>query len=558
MRRTAENDIDPVQASPASSESSGEPPSRSAADLRHALVALGTQFARAVDMLDDAPATAEIETLVQAGAADAALLASAFACLARTQNWGPALALGPWSGSLLLSLCGGGLDRFADLDDQTHGSRFDDLLRRQEIFLSLLARGDAGPPCFLVCLAPPDQVAQDLTTLLPGCPITIAPGGDAVLRIQFLQDPPPALHIASGSAPLAEPAATLHSAVSMSWRVLCLATSDVEQRTGQRIGWLADQVEDEVPGSPHPALRWLSDVPPQLWPALLNVEMHPSSSEARLAVGQTQDHGGDHPPFASLSALDAAPPAVAGVLQTRLALIRQIARLAEVYPDSVWGATLASAPAGARAAIMAAAHAAGVETLPPSEVAPALSRPLDEVAADAQPLGAGDSRAGLDASPSPAGTPPDPFRRTVCLGDEPLELSLDGGTKDAPVRVFRGRQAPDRPAAGAEAGPYTPVEVEGALLWIARDLAREDEPGMVRVRLPLSGSEEADLALIDAVRQVLLRFPGPHHATIELHYAARSRLLPSENSVAWSPDLEAALGALAGEHAVTFGRAEEA
>jgi hypothetical protein len=241
-----------------------------------------------------------------------------------------------------------------------------------------------------------------------------------------------------------------------------------------------------------------------------------------------------------------------------------------MYPASIWGATLASAPAGVRAEIAAAAHAAGLEIVLPSETAPALAWQVDEVGGVAAPLpdatpeaatqarATGEDRSGLDASHTPAGTPQGPFRRTVRLGDESLELSLEGRTEAAQVRVFRDMPAPGSTAAGAEGAPYTPVELEGTLLWIAGNLVQEGEPGMVRVRLSLSGSEEADLVRIDAVRDVLLRFPGPHHAAIEMHYATRSRLLPTEHGVDWSADLRAALTTLVGAAAVTFRRAEEA
>jgi hypothetical protein len=149
--------------------------------------------------------------------------------------------------------------------------------------------------------------------------------------------------------------------------------------------------------------------------------------------------------------------------------------------------------------------------------------------------------------------------RTIRLGEEAVDLALAGPISNAaPVRVARGGTLDATDAQQPGEPDYIPIERDGAALWIASDLVRATVPGAVTVRLPLSGSEEADLSLIEAVRTLLERYPGPHHARLDLTYAGRHKALPLDPTIAWSADLRQGLSALLGEDAATFSQPAEA
>ncbi len=521
-------DVDPAHA----------PPSWTTERLWSAIRALGARFACAVDGLDEAALTAELATLVQTDTAGAALLACAFACLSRTQAWGPALAVGPWSGSLLVSVCGGGLDRFADLDDLTHGARFAELRQLQEEFLSLLARGEAGMPRFLLCSVPTERLADDLMALLADYPVAAAPADDTQFKIQYVQDDLSTLHIIIGpgeppmsGATVAGHLASLHGAASMTWRVFCLATSDVEQHTGQRIGWLVDQDQDALLAAlpPHPTLRWLDDVPPPAWQALSQGASHLPSSGSHGEGSQELAMEAAQPPSILPTALDAMPAPARSVLRTRQDLLWQLGRLAALHPASVWAAVLQAAPTGARAEIAVAARAADAPI------------PLPEP----------------DVVSSPDA--PEPFARSLRLDGQPVEIFVPGSLADGtPVRVAPGWPAPQGDHPWQDPSPYIAIEHDGTLLWVAGELVDDAVPGVLRVDFTLSGIEDADLALIDAVCEVLQRFPGPHEAVLTLHYAGRRRSLPPLSGVAWSTALQTALATLVGDQPISFSRGDGA
>src|SRR5437868_2493826 len=72
-------------------------------DLLGAVFQLAATYGRHGETGEDLPAIVEATALVEAGAAASTLMACAFACLARTSIWGPALAVGPWAGSALVA-----------------------------------------------------------------------------------------------------------------------------------------------------------------------------------------------------------------------------------------------------------------------------------------------------------------------------------------------------------------------------------------------------------------------------------------------------------------------
>ena len=565
MLHTADNEIGDALLAPASSDLVVESAPWSAERLRRTIEALGIRFARSVDSVDEAPVVAEITALVHAGAAGAAVLACAFACLARSKEWGPALALGPWSGSFLVTLCGGGLERFADLDDLTHGARFAELARLQEAFLSLLALGTAGTPNFLVCMAPPDQLADDLNELLPDCQVSMLPTTNSVTRLQLVDRS--SLHIMTGSADLSLPSVVrpaaawaLHCVASMSWRVFCLATAAVEERTGQRIDWLTEGGPDAAPAGSqfHPVLQWLDDVP-SLAPTMGGkAAAHASLSNLTRESGTTADPVAETPPGIAPGLDEDAPLPAFNALSTRLALLQQLTFLAEAHPASVWAALLACTPANSRGAVADAARAAGVQTLPAFMPTPVPDRQGEEetvlqISPDRE------DRLEPRADSTAMAETPERSARTLLLAGELIVLSSEGSQSDGePVHVARGAPVSGTGAAPDQRSPYTPVEREGALLLVANDLVREVAPGVVTVRLSLSGNEDGDLALVDAVREVLERFPGPHRGALELHYAQHQRLLPLGKGVAWTAEVQAALATLVGEHAITFRQAPEA
>jgi hypothetical protein len=127
----------------------------------------------------------------------------------------------------------------------------------------------------------------------------------------------------------------------------------------------------------------------------------------------------------------------------------------------------------------------------------------------------------------------------------------------AAVRAARGGTLDSTDAQQPGEPDYLPIERDGAALWIASDLVRAAVPGVVTVQLPLSGSEESDLSLIEAVRTLLGRYPGPHHAVLDLTYAGRHKALPLDLTVVWSADLRQGLSTLLGEDAAVFSPPDE-
>jgi hypothetical protein len=166
--------------------------------------------------------------------------------------------------------------------------------------------------------------------------------------------------------------------------------------------------------------------------------------------------------------------------------------------------------------------------------------------------------------PSPPDTAPGSTRagtsaRTIHLGEESVDLYLAGPMSSAaPVRVAPGGALDSTGTQQPNDPDYIQVERDGAALWIASDLVRVAMPGVVTVQFPLSGSEEADLSLIEAVHTLLERYPGPHQAMLDLTYAGRHKALPLDAGVAWSADLRQGLSALLGEDAAVFSQPDEA
>jgi hypothetical protein len=640
--------------------------------LRDAAFRLALQYARAIEIHDDLRILEEVQALVHAGAAGAALLACAFACHARTVDWGPAVAVGPWAGSALVALCGGGLERFADCDDLTSGVRVAELVDRQRVFLELLAYGEAGAPGFLVCTVPAEHWADDFAALLPEVAVTAMASGGPLLRLRMAQAAVADLHIAPGS-PEQEDAATIQVVPSATWRAFCLATSSVEQQIGSRIEWLdTDNAEQPLLALFHPALCWLDDLPP--WARNVPEEVahasvpSPLAEDGTLAPVATPDQSS---PASSLLP-EGLPRLAASVLQTRLAIVRQFVLLATTHPAPVWAAVLNCVAPTALVAAAADAVAAGIALLPPSVVAPVLScqvedrqdvigvrcplalvagfapyavqtwrdylehgapasfcdfvrrlplvasdMPLlrrlviadafsavhpkalllerwEEIAAWCDDFAAGRLAPGVTvdlplAQPSespdawsppaleavlqpvsdgavPSSSPSDIARdsrwaaaaRTIPLGGESVDLYLaDPLSNAAPVRVALGGSLDSMGTQQPGDPEYIPIERDGAALWIASELVWAVVPGIVTIQVPLSGSEEADLSLIQAVRALVERHPGPHHATLELAYAGRHKVLPLDADVAWSADLRQGLSALLGTDAAVFSRPDE-